>query len=104
MKRPLYDANAFVHTRKVLCGRAVAGRPGVQAPLDVASFRHASGAAGGGLSDDELVSDFADFMAGDHALLSGELPPPDPVFKERLRSSLWRTYVMVRGFDGKGRH
>ena len=46
-------------------------------------------------SDAELLTDFTDFMGGPLRLRSGE-PCPDPLFRERLRSRLWRTHAHSR--------
>lgn len=102
MKRPAYDVMGLPTARTRIDD--VAGRPLRISPLDVASFRVADPRSADGESDSELLADFADFMAGDDALLAGEIPAPDPIYRERLRRSLWRTFVMMRGFDGPGRH
>lgn len=81
--------------------RDVAGISLARCPEDVASFRHAlDDPMGTGRRMAELRADFEDFMlAGESAHDGGELPIPDPVFRERLRRRLWRTQLMTLGRD-----
>ena len=78
--------------------------------LDVASFQHGQsdprGTAGVGMAagDSGLLADFLDFMAGDAEIERGEVAPPDPVFRERLRGRLWRTHVMTHLSDSGETH
>lgn len=72
---------------------------------DVASFRHTfDDPMGSAREETQLLADFADFMTGDAQFESGELPLPDPVFRERLRRRLWRTHVMTHLGDGGETH
>ena len=72
---------------------------------EVASFKHALNDRMETASDDEdLMTDFEEFMSGDSSFVSGELPPPDPSFRERLRRRLWRTHVMAHLRDGGETH
>ena len=85
--------------------RDVAGASMPPPVLDVASFRHALDDPMGTARDDaELLADFADFMLGDSQLETGVLPPPDSIFRERLRRRLWRTHVMTHLRDGGETH
>ena len=95
--------------------RDVAGLRGQSSVLDVASFRdefsHGLNDSRGlddpmGISesDAELMADFADFMSGDRGFEDGELPPPDPHFREQLRRRLWRTHVLANLRDGGETH
>jgi len=85
--------------------RDVAGATKPTPFLDVASYRHAlDDPMATGQTDAELLADFADFMMGDAQIECGELPPPDPVFRERLRRRLWRTHVMTHLRDGGETH
>jgi len=99
----------------------VAGRSGQSSVLDVASYREAfspriddspglddswgfDDPMGTAESDAELMADFADFMSGGSEFEDGELPPPDPHFREQLRRRLWRTHVVVNLRDGGDTH
>ena len=85
--------------------RDVAGVSIAPPILEVASFRHAlDDPMGTEQSDARLLADFEEFMSGDTEIESGELPPPDPVFRERLRRRLWRTHVMTHLRDGGETH
>ena len=72
-----------------------------------AASRGGSG-GGGGASDNpddaEWAADFAEFMDGDAAFERGELPEPDPLFRERLHRRLWRTHVIINLRDGGETH
>ena len=73
--------------------------------VDVASFRHAlDDPMGTAESDAELMAEFAEFMEGDKAFERGELPEPDPIFRETLRRRLWRTHVLANLRDGGETH
>lgn len=73
--------------------------------LEVASFRHAfDDPMGTAREEAQLLADFADFMTGDAQFESGELPLPNPVFRERLRRRLWRTHLMTHLRDGGETH
>ena len=79
-------------------------RAGVQRE-EVASFKHAlNDPMGTVIAVEDLMADFEDFMSGDLCFSSGELPPPDPVFRERLRRRLWRTHVIANLRDGGDTH
>lgn len=93
----------------------VAGRSGQSSVLDVASYREEfsprlddsrglDDSFGTAESDAELMADFADFMSGGSEFEDGELPPPDPHFREQLRRRLWRTHVVVNLRDGSDTH
>ena len=83
----------------------VAGAPIAPRSLDVASFRHAlDDPMGTAETDAELMAEFAEFMDGDQAFERGELPEPDPMFRERLRRRLWRTHVLANLRDGGETH
>ena len=63
---------------------------------DVASYRHAlNDPMGTAIEDESLMADFEDFMSGEQSFVNGDLPAPDPAFRERLRRRLWRTHVMT---------
>ena len=66
----------------------VAGVPPVARRLDVASFRH-------------VFDDPMEMAATDER---GELPEPDPLFRERLHRRLWRTHVIMNLRDGGETH
>jgi hypothetical protein len=46
------------------------------------------------VDDAALIEDFAEFIGGDEYFETGMLAAPDPVFQERLRRRLWRSYVV----------
>lgn len=48
--------------------------------------------------------DFEDFVAGDRGRATPALPLPDPSFRERLRSQLWRIQILTRRDRGLVRH
>lgn len=83
----------------------VAGVPPVARRLDVASFRHPfDDPMAMAETDAEWAADFAEFMDGDAAFERGELPEPDPLFRERLHRRLWRTHVIMNLRDGGETH
>ena len=83
----------------------VAGVPLVARRLDVASFRHAiDDPMGSAETDAEWAAEFADFMDGETAFERGELPEPDPMFRERLHRRLWRTHVIANLRGGGETH
>ena len=53
--------------------------------------------------DATLADDFADFLAPTPEGME-DLPPPDPIFRERLRRRLWRMYVQTHLKDGPEPH
>ena len=89
--------------RKLGLRRDVAGLTLAGCSEDVASFRHAlDDPMRFGRRRAELRADFEDFMmAGESPLDAGELPFPDPAFRERLLRRLWRTQLMTFG-RGRG--
>ena len=104
MKRPVDEVMGQRLGRRDLRRPDVAGQSFYAGHAEVASFRDALPAIGADAAEVDLRADFVDFLAGDHALLCGERSTPDPVYREKLRSSLWRTFVMARGFDDTRRH
>lgn len=83
----------------------VAGAPFAPRSLDVASWRYAlDDPMGTAESDAALMAEFADFMDGDSAFARGELPGPDPIFREQLRRRLWRAHVLTHLRDGGETH
>ena len=86
-------------------GQDVAGVPVRPRTLDVASFRQAMGdPMGTAESDAKLMDEFVEFMDGDTAFDRGELPEPDPTFRDKLRGRLWRTHVLANPRDGGETH
>ena len=86
-------------------GQDVAGVPVSSRILDVASFRQVMGdPTGTAESDATLMAEFAEFMDGDTAFDRGELPEPDPSFRDKLRGRLWRTHVLANLRDGGETH
>lgn len=99
MKR--IDEDVVGRPRKSRLRRDVAGIRLSRGSGDVASFRHAlDDPMGSGRRLAGLRADFEEFMmAGESPLGGGELPFPDPVFRERLLRRLWRTQLMTIGRD-----
>jgi len=73
----------------------VVGRPATRGVADVASFLHDTRGLRAD-SDAQLVSEFAEFLAGPEASGSPLRAAPDPVFKERLRRRLWRLRLLMQ--------
>jgi hypothetical protein len=71
----------------------VVGRPDPCVASDVASFLDARGEETD--SDEGIVSEFAEFLAGVADPEAPILPNPDPVFQERLRRRLWRLHLLA---------
>lgn len=96
MKRPSQDVAGRPKGRS---GRRpdVAGSPISRTASDVVA-RHCDVLLHTPLSSfaDEagLISDFADFLAGDEGFEAGSPNAPDPVFMERFRRRLWRHYIV----------
>ena len=84
----------------------VAGLPAsIAGGLEVASFRLAlDDPMGAGAEEASLMADFVDFMSGEAQIERGEVPPPDPIFRERLRRRLWQRHVMTYLRDGGETH
>lgn len=87
--------------KAAVANRDVAGLVLPSRANEVASFKHALNDRMGTASDDEdSMADFEEFMSGNSSFVSGELPPPDPAFRELLRRRLWLTHVMANLRDG----
>lgn len=76
--------------------RDVAGTSRSSFGIDVASFRHAlSDPMATRARDAALIEEFVDFLEGDPVDSGAGGALPDPVFQERLRRRLWRTYAQT---------
>ena len=45
--------------------------------------------------DAALLEDFMEFLSDAHEIELGSARAPDPVFRESLRSRLWRNFVLA---------
>ena len=96
MKRPFQDVAGRPKVRDCLpdvAGRMVSRRT-LDLELYVHSYCHVLRDPLPTAADDAmLIEDFRDFVAGDEGADSERLPPPDPIFRDRLRRRLWRNFV-----------
>ena len=54
--------------------------------------------------DASLAEEFAEFVAGAAAAESPMFPAPDPIFRERLRRTLWRMHVLTQAPGAREPH
>ena len=97
MKRPVSNPADRPETTPV--PRVAVGRSGtsVVADLLTGSCRGLQDLELLPADDASLIAEFADFVsAGESEEQGGELPAPDPDFRERLRRRLWRQHVQLR--------
>ena len=96
MKRPLQDVAGRPKVRDSVpdvAGRMVSPRT-LDFDLHRQSYCHVLRDPLPTAADDAtLIEDFRDFLAGDEGSDSERLPPPDPIFRDRLRRRLWRNFV-----------
>ena len=104
MKRPSQDVagRPRIHESRP----DVAGRPAVsRSVIDPAAFhRDFHDRTSTGADDAVLMEEFVEFLGGEDDFEVGEVLAPDPVFRERLRSRLWRNYVLAVLRRGGGPH
>jgi len=93
MKRPSQDVAGRPRVRNVRPD--VAGRSISSSQVELTSYcRALYDPASTAVDDAALIEDFTEFIGGDEYFETGKLPAPDPVFQERLRRRLWRSYVV----------
>jgi hypothetical protein len=95
VKRPSQDVAGRPKIRDLRPN--VAGRPAVStSAIDPVAFHQAfHNRMSAGADDAALIEDFVDFLGGEDEFEVGQVSAPDPVFRERLRSRLWRNYVLA---------
>lgn len=94
MKRPSQDVAGRPRGRNVrpdVAGRSISSS---QIELTSSYCRALYDPASAAVDDAALIEDFTEFIGGDEYFETGKLAAPDPVFQERLRRRLWRSYVV----------
>ncbi len=103
MKRPVQDVAGSPRRRATdndVAGRSTSGRgfDAAMGPLDLRDPMSTT------VADAELLEDFIEFLSDEDPLDAGSSSIPDPDFRERLRSRLWRQHVMTRLPGGEEPH